>query len=125
VTAVTELITQEAFARIWAAVCVAWTLGWLVAAGIARLRGSSHRLSPLIPACLGPLSWGLWLIYRRTIAYDPESGIAGMHKVSVLLGDFALFVAVGVAVGWVLGRLASRRSSARESNTHTPPKGNV
>ena len=107
-TALRELITQEEFARIWAGLCVAWTLGWLLAGGIARLRRCHPRIAPLLPACLGPLAWCLWLVYRRTIAYNPESGLAGMHKVSVLLTDLALFAAVGVALGWAFARLQGR-----------------
>lgn len=111
-----ELVTVGAFAIAWAVACAAWTV-LALAVGVAlalrrRNRGSLARWTAY--ACLGPIAWGMWELYRRRIAYNPDTGVAGMHLVSVLLTNILIFVAVGAVLGYLAGRFASRdRSGTR------------
>jgi hypothetical protein len=66
-------------------------------------------------AVLGPLGWALWSVYRARIAYNPETGMAGLHLVSVFLTNVLLFLCVGVVVGLVWGRIA-RRANATDAS---------
>jgi len=111
-----ELITQDQFAVVWAVLCGGWVVVSLVWAGLAW--GRSGRVGAAGPralaAALGPLGWALWSLYRARIAYDPGTGIAGLHLVSVFLTNVLLFLVVGVLAGIVWGRIA-RRSAADSS----------
>lgn len=109
-----ELITVEAFSSLWMVFCAAWTVVWVVVAALGlRRRSANVRVGLLMVVC-GPVLWGLWLLYRARIAYDPETGVAGMHRVSVLLTNLLVFVAAGFGVG-LLARLATRQAA------HRPP----
>ncbi len=117
-----ELITVEQFAPVWTVLCALWTLGCLVAccAGVPRERGGRPRAGAL--ALLGPLGWGLWTLYRARVAYDPSTGVAGLHKVSVFLTHLALFLIVGVAAGAAIGRLARRSRTPEAAEAGASPR---
>ncbi|MBD3177691.1 MAG: hypothetical protein GF320_21165 [Armatimonadia bacterium] len=103
-----EIITMEAFATLWLIVCGLWTAGWLARAGLALKRRDRPVAFPFLMAAAGPLAWGLWSLYRARIAYDPATGVAGMHRVSVLLTNLAIFLGAGLVIG-ILAAFALRR----------------
>lgn len=59
--------------------------------------------------CTGLLVWVMWIYYSWTVRYDPKTGYVGLHKVSVLLINLAVFSLVGVLVGGVWGLIARRK----------------
>ena len=109
-----ELITQGAFAA-GLKVALGIALVSCLVAGIAygKRTGDIRRGALLGGLCsaLAPLIYCLWLVYSRRIGYDPETGVAGLHRVSVFLTNLALFVAVGAAVGVIAALVARRRHS--------------
>lgn len=108
-----ELITVEQFEPLWLALCVVWTLVLACVALLRARRGGEWRpLSAL--ALAGPVGGALWFLYRARTAYQPETGIAGLHRVSVLLTNLVLFVAVGAALGILIGQLARRSRETRD-----------
>lgn len=54
---------------------------------------------------LGPLLYGLWLMYSYLIRYDPRTGYVGLHRVTVLLLNVAIFAVIGVVLGLVYRRV--------------------
>lgn len=109
-----ELISVATFSSLWLIVCALWTVVWLVWTGWTYWKRSRPIGFPLLMGAVGPLSWLLWVVYRARIAYDPQTGIAGMHRVSVLLTNLALFVGIGAAIG-VLAAVFNRRLSVPPS----------
>ncbi len=106
-----ELITVEQFARVWLGVCLAWTLGALGVAAYSAVRCRIPRAAgaSALAALLGPLGWAMWVFYEARVAYRPETGVAGLHLVNVLLVNLLIFVLVGVACGYVAYRVSARR----------------
>jgi MFS family permease len=105
-----ELITQEDFAaglRIFLA--VAFAACWAAGAVHGRRKGALRRglFVGGAASLLAPLIYGLWLVYSWRIRYAPDTGEAGLHKVSVLLCNALVFVVVGCGVGLVAARLAA------------------
>jgi hypothetical protein len=71
---------------------------------------------------MGPTIYGLWLMYNHLIAYNPKTGTVGLHHVSVLLINVAIFAAVGVVLGLVYSRVFARGlESPRSSVAPTDP----
>lgn len=105
-----ELISMETFGALWAVLCALWSLAWLVLAAVSWRSSCQRGPLRLLLALCGPLFWGLWALYRARIAYNSETGVAGMHRVSVLLTNLLVFIAVGLAVGAVASLLARRPS---------------
>lgn len=77
--------------------------------------------------CFGILNLILWRFYSWMVRYDPVTGYVGLHRVSVLLINVAVFIAVGVVIGLVWGLVASRqardRSKDEESAATEPANG--
>ena len=102
-----ELVTVEqadAFFR-----ALAWAgplLGVLAGLIAGHLRGrlSHGLLQGLAIGLLGPLVFGLWLLYGHMVRYDPATGVAGLHRVSVHAIAALTFIVVGVVIGWVYRR---------------------
>ncbi len=111
-----ELITVEAFARVWLGLCLAWFVGALGFAAFRAVRSGAPRSAATgaAAALLGPLGWGMWVLYAHRVAYRPETGVAGLHLVSVLLGNLVLFTLVGAACGYAAYRLVERREEGAE-----------
>ena len=86
-------------------------LRWLVLGGpllgliVGTLIGAArHR-----PACtawrgfavglIGPVIYLMWRLFSYLVRYNPETGEAGLHKVSVMLLSALIFVVVGALLG--------------------------
>lgn len=59
----------------------------------------------IVIGLLGPLLYGLWLMYSYLIRYDPQTGYVGLHRVTVLLLNVAIFAVIGVVLGLVYRRV--------------------
>jgi len=106
-----ELITREAFdagLRVFA--IVAFVACLAVGAAWGARNGAAKRGLLLGGLCslLAPLTYGLWLFYCHNVAYDPATGTAGLHRVSVLLMHIGVFAVIGIAIGLIAAR-ATRR----------------
>lgn len=110
-----ELITVQQFSPIWAGLCGLWLVVCLALCALGLPRGRGGRAFSGALALLAPLAWGLWTLYRTRIAYRPDTGVAGLHLVSVLLTNIAIFVAVGALLGVLLGRLR-RKNPTRDAS---------
>jgi hypothetical protein len=110
-----ELITVQQFGPIWAALCGLWLIACLGLCALGLPRGRGGRVLSGTLALLAPLAWGLWLLYRARVAYRPETGVAGLHLVSVLLTNIAIFAVAGALVGLLLGRLR-REARTRDAS---------
>ena len=89
-----ELISPAQSEVVIAALALLLTLGlgvggWFVARG----RGA-------VAALVGPLVWLAWQAHKYATRYDPRTGYFGLDKVSVLVVEIVVFVAVGAALGW-------------------------
>jgi hypothetical protein len=122
-----ELVTVGQFGPLWGALCLAWTAALLIACGLGIPRRRGGRLLSGCLALLGPLGWGLWVLYRARVAYDPASGIAGLHRVPVLLTNLLLFVVVGAvigaALGWLVRRLGPKAAAGAGASGNAANKG--
>lgn len=82
-------------------------LGLLIGAlwGRARKAMETGVTRGLAFGLLGPVVLVMWRVYKYMVRYDPESGYVGLHKISVLLINVALFALVGVLLGVIYGKL--------------------
>ncbi|MCE5240842.1 hypothetical protein LLH23_20455 [bacterium] len=90
-------------------------------AGAARKRLAAGLLKGAAVGLLGPLVYGLWLMYSALIRYDPQTGTVGLHRVSVLLLNVAVFAVVGVLLGLTYSRVfraASVTDAPPDPTTH-------
>jgi hypothetical protein len=107
-----EIVNLAQFARGVIYFAIALPLLGLVVGLVARA-----VLKGLAVGLLGPLVYGLWLVYSWLIRYDPVTGYCGLHKTAVLWLNVCLFALVGVALGafygWLFrGRRASEQAAA-------------
>jgi len=77
-------------------------------AGAARRRLAAGLGKGVAIGLLGPIIYGLWLMYNHLIRYDPQTGTVGLHRVSVLLLNVAVFAVVGVLLGLAYRRVFGR-----------------
>lgn len=102
-----ELITQEQFGAALSVFCLV-LLGVCVLVGLLRAL-QNRRWQVFLPwlyaGGFAPLLYGLWTFYAWTVRYRPETGTAGLHRVSVLLADLLTFIAVGAGLGYLTARL--------------------
>jgi len=91
--------------------CVGLLVGAVV--GVVQRQLGKRALQGFGIGCFGVLNWVLWRYYSWMVRYDPATGYVGLHKVSVLLINVAVFVAVGATIGLVWGALANRAGSAQ------------
>lgn len=63
---------------------------------------------------LGPVVFGLWLVYSWLIRYDPATGYVGLHRTAVLWVNVGMFAVVGVILGIIYGRLFMRNAPRDE-----------
>lgn len=64
---------------------------------------------------LGPIIYGLWRFFAWMVRYDPVTGYCGLHKVSVLLLNVAVFALVGIGLGVVYGRLGRTPTALQDA----------
>jgi hypothetical protein len=104
----TELIDLRQFDALLTGVAIALPVVALVAGGLwgrrvgrvpaGLMRGVAVGLS-------GPLTYALWRLFAWLVRYDPVTGYCGLHRVSVLWLNVALFTVVGLVLGLVYGRV--------------------
>jgi hypothetical protein len=114
-----EIVDLQQFARAVRALAVtvpvlAILIGLIV--GAARKRLLAGLGKGLAIGLLGPIIYGLWLMYNHLIRYDPRTGYVGLHHVSVLLLNVAVFAVVGVLLGLAYSRVF-RATSAPDAPT--------
>jgi len=88
--------------------------------GAARKQIAAGLVKGVALGLLGPIIYGLWLLYSYNIRYDPKTGYVGLHHVSVLLLNVAVFAAVGVVLGLAYRRVfrAAPATAATEAAAH-------
>jgi hypothetical protein len=107
-----ELVDAGQFGTAWTIICAILTLGCITVGAmlVRRARWGVGQAAAL--ALVGPLLYGAWRYYAWMVRYDPQTGYCGLHKVSVLLVNVGVFVAVGVAGGLVARRLGNRQTDS-------------
>ena len=113
----TELVTVEqadAFFRalIWVGPLVGVIIGLI--AGYLRSRPLVGLGQGLAVGLLGPVLFGMWSLYSHTVRFDPETGVAGLHRVSVHALNALIFIAVGVVLGVIFRLLIFPDTGGRE-----------
>ena len=112
-----EIVDLQQFARIITGLAVALPV---IAVLVGLIVGSMRRnvagglLKGLAIGLLGPIIYGLWLLYSHLIRYNPQTGYVGLHHVSVLLLNVAIFAVIGIILGLVYSRIF--RASAPPSD---------
>lgn len=104
----TELVTAEQADAVF--LTLAW-VGPLLGALIGLMFGYFRRCltvglwQGVAVGLLGPIVNALWLLHGALMAYDPQTGVAGLHRVSAHLISAVIFIAVGLVLGMVYRRL--------------------
>ena len=96
-----ELIDITTFEHLLIGACVALTVAGIVLGIVLRKRGNITPAGVAALALVGPVVYAGWVFYSWMVRYDPQSGYVGLHKVSVLLVNVAVFVALGIIAGLV------------------------
>ncbi|MFQ6096443.1 MAG: hypothetical protein ACE5O2_01865 [Armatimonadota bacterium] len=113
-----EIVDVAAFERALLGLAVVAPLaGLVVGAAVGARKGCAARglVQGLAVGMLGPVVYGLWHVYDYLTRYDPDTGYAGLHRVSALAWSALIFAAVGVACG--LGLRALFRAAGHERPT--------
>ncbi len=127
----TELVTvEQADAVFRALIWVGPLLGALIGLAVGHLR---ERLliglgQGFAVGLLGPVLFGMWSLYSHTVRFDPETGVAGLHRVSVHALNALIFIAVGLVLGILYRRLVFpdlEERSAESDNTQVMPDDEV
>lgn len=90
-------------------------------AGAVRKRMGAGLVKGVAVGLFGPIVYGLWLMYSYLVRYDPQTGTVGLHRVSVLLLNVAVFAVVGVLLGLTYSRVfraASVTDAPPDPTTH-------
>lgn len=85
-----------------------------VAVGTARNAVAEGLLKGLSVGLLGPVIYGLWLLYSYLIRYDPQTGYVGLHRTAVLWASIGLFAVAGIILGIIYGRVFVRNAPRDE-----------
>ncbi|MBU0608366.1 MAG: hypothetical protein KKI08_10810 [Armatimonadetes bacterium] len=118
-----EIVDLDQFARAVGALAIALPVvavlvGLIVGAARKNIVGGLGKGVAI--GLLGPIVYGLWLMYRYNIRYDPETGYVGLHHVSVLLVNVAVFAVIGVLLGFAYRRVFGRGLESPRSNDDAP-----
>ncbi|MGC9320418.1 MAG: hypothetical protein ACP5KN_20460 [Armatimonadota bacterium] len=126
-----EIVTVEQVESVL--VALAWGLpiaGLAIGAIVGRVRGRAGRgaAAGLAFGMLGPIVWVMWLLYGYMVRYQPQTGRAGLHSVSVHALAALLFIVVGVLLGaayrriidHALGREEQGDAAANETDAAEP-----
>jgi hypothetical protein len=103
-----EIVDLGQFARAVQALAIAMPLAAVLIGlivGAARKQLVARLVRGVAVGLLGPIIYGLWLLYSYNIRYDPQTGVAGLHRVSILLVNVAVFAVVGVLLGLAYSRV--------------------
>ena len=106
-----ELINIVTFEHVLIGAGVALTVAGIVIGVVLRKRGSITAVGVVALALIGPVVYGGWVFYSWMVRYDPQTGYVGLHKVSVLLTNVGVSVALGIIAGLV-ARKVGKESSA-------------
>lgn len=126
-----EIVTLEQVESVL--VALAWGLpaaGLVFGAIVGRLRGRAGRgaAAGLAFGMLGPIVWAMWLLYGYMVRYNPQTGRAGLHSVSVHALAALIFIVVGALLGaayrrmidQALGREDQKDAAANRADTAEP-----
>jgi hypothetical protein len=123
----TELVTvEQADAVLRALLWLGPLLGALIGliAGVIRRCPVVGLWQGVAVGLLGPVVYGLWRLYSYTVRYDPESGVAGLHRISVHVVNGLIFIVLGVALGVIYRRFVFREvADAADAETDQSQAG--
>ena len=103
-----ELVTVEQAGAVIGVLAWAGPIAGLIVgliAGAAGGKAGRGAWQGLAVGMLGPVIWGLWLVYSQLVRYNPETGRAGLHSTATLALSALIFIAVGIGLGSFYGRL--------------------
>ncbi len=103
-----EIVNLQQFARCLQAIAIALpfiAVAVCVIAGVKKKHLGQSIVKGIALGLLGPLIYVLWLIYSFLVRYNPQTGEAGLHRVSILLINVAIFALIGVLLGFVYSRI--------------------
>lgn len=102
-----EIVDLNQFAFAMRVVAIIVPVVALIGLIVGKMRGGAKDglARAVAVGLLGPLIYGLWLMYSYLIRYDPQTGYVGLHRVSVMLLNVAIFAAIGVVLGLVYRRV--------------------
>ena len=115
-----ELIDIATFEHMLIGVCVALTVAGLVLGLVLRRRGSISPAGVVALAGIGPVVYVGWVFYSWMVRYDPQTGYVGLHKVSVLLINVGVFVALGIIAGLVARKVGGKREVGTDPGSAAP-----
>ncbi|MGI5818887.1 MAG: hypothetical protein ACOX9R_12410 [Armatimonadota bacterium] len=103
----TELVTVEQaeavfLTLVWVGPLLGALIGLIV--GYVRRCLTAGLWQGVAVGLLGPIIYAAWRFYEHTVSYDPATGEAGLHKVSVHVLNALIFITAGVALGVVYRR---------------------
>lgn len=73
---------------------------------------------------LGPIIYLMWRMFGYLVRYNPETGEAGLHKVSVMALSALIFVVVGALLGAFYRRVVFPDTD-RDDSPATAPAGDA
>jgi hypothetical protein len=117
----TELVTVKqadavALALIWVGPLLGALIGLIT--GYARGRLTVGLWQGVAVGLLGPVIYAMWRFYDYMVRYNPATGEAGLHKVSVHAVNALIFVVLGVALGVVYRRFVFRKGPGADDDSH-------
>lgn len=121
----TELVTVEQAeaalrALIWAGPLLGAVLGVII--GAARKCAVVGLWQGVAVGLLGPAVYGLWLFYSYMVRYNPQTGVAGLHKVWVHVVNGLIFIALGALLGVIYRRFVfPERAEATDDGAQDAP----
>jgi len=69
---------------------------------------------------LGPIIYLMWRLFGYLVRYNPETGEAGLHKVSVMALSALIFVVVGALLGAFYRRVVFPGTDSDDSPATAP-----
>jgi len=103
-----EIVDLQQFTRCLQALAIALPLiavAVSVIVGVKKKHLGQSIVKGIVLGLWGPLIYALWLLYSFFVRYNPQTGEAGLHRVSVLLINVAIFAVIGVLLGFVYSRI--------------------
>jgi len=116
-----ELVTVQQAGTVIATLAWAGPVAGLIVgiiAGATQGKPARGAIRGLAVGALGPVIWVLWLVFSHLVRYNPETGRAGLHSITTLVGSALVFVVVGIALGAFYGRIVFVRKP-KESDDQT------
>lgn len=123
----TELVTTEQVESVLGVLIWAGPLaGALVGIIVGSMRKCPLRglWQGVAVGLLGPIINALWLLHSSMMRYDPQTGVAGLHRVSAHVISALIFIAIGLLLGVIYrhGVFPERKAEAEQAPDEAPDK---